>query len=90
LIIPIDDKLRVRGTPDCWQLEKLKTPKTGKNVDQERWEAFKYYTTLGRALSEAAQREIRVHPAIGVTESLAAAEQVVAKYAAIFDQAVGK
>jgi hypothetical protein len=32
MIIPIDDKCRVKGTEMCWQLERLKEYKTGKKA----------------------------------------------------------
>ena len=84
MIIPLSDQLRIEGTENSWQLQRprkdVKTP--------DRWEPFKYYATLRAALSEAAHREIRTDPAVGVDECLRAAERVVAKYAQIFDQAV--
>ena len=80
LIIPLDNKLRIRGTENCWQLEKLKA---------EKWRAFKYFTTLTTALHEAAQREIRVYPANTLTEAFDAVSRVTHKYAQIFAN-VGK
>ena len=84
MIIPLDDKLRIRGTEHCWQLEKLKKIK-----DANEWRAFKYFTTMDNALHEAAQREIRVFPSNTLCEALAACRAVTAKYTQIFD-AVGR
>jgi hypothetical protein len=84
MIIHIDDKTRIRGTEHCWQIETLRKTKDG-----ERWQAIKYYTTLGIALQEAAQREIRLAPATGITEAMDACNRVAEKYSRIFDD-VGK
>ncbi len=81
MIIPLDDGLRIRGTERCWQLEKLKSVK-----GQDEWRPFKYFTTMDNALREAAQRELRLFPANGVSEAIAACEAVTAKYAKIFDE----
>ena len=37
MIIPIDDKCRVKGTETCWQLERLKEYKTGKQAGTSEW-----------------------------------------------------
>ena len=88
MIIPIDDKYRVKGTEMCWQLERLKTYKTGKKAGTAEWAAHKYFTTLESALSEALQREIRTHPAATIPEAIEAVKTALAKYTAIFDQSV--
>ncbi len=77
MIIALSDELRIRGTENCWQLEKLK----GKN----EWRAFKYFTTVDNALHEAAQRELRVYPTQTIAEALDACSRVTQKYAQIFD-----
>ena len=77
LIIPLDEKLRIRGTEHCWQLEKLKS--------ENDWRAFKYFTTVDNALHEAAQRELRLFSTTGLSEALAACRTITAKYARIFD-----
>ena len=77
MIIHLSDKLRIRGTEHCWQLEKLK--------GDDEWRAFKYFTTVDSALHEAAQRELRLSSTTGLSEALAACEAVTAKYAEIFD-----
>ena len=84
MIIPIDEKTRIRGTEYCWQLEKTRTVK-----GEIEWRPFKYFTTFGKALRDAAQREIRTIPAIGFNQAIAACNRVTEKYARIFDD-VGK
>ena len=84
MIINIDDKTRVRGTELCWQIETLRKSK-GVLI----WKPIKYYTTFGMALREAAQREIRTAPAIGITEAIEACNRVTQKYSNLFDD-VGK
>ena len=88
MIIQIDDKLRVRGTEMCWQVERPKLIKSGKDKGKVEWRPFKYHATLAHALSEAAHREIRTHPAETIVEAIEAATRIVAKYTEIFDQAV--
>ena len=84
MIITIDDKTRIRGTEHCWQLEAAKPVKRA-----IEWRPFKYFTTMDKALREAAQREIRLAPATGITEAIEACNSVTEKYARIFDD-VGK
>ena len=81
MIIPLDDKHRIRGTEHCWQLEKIKIVK-----GKIEWRPFKYFKSMDSTLREAAQREIRTFPATGVTEAIAACDQILSKYAEIFDQ----
>lgn len=81
MIIPLGEDLRIRGTEHCWQLEKLRVVR-----GQGEWRPYKYFTTMDNALREAAQRELRMLPANGVAEALAACEAVSAKYATIFDE----
>ena len=77
MILALSDKTRIRGTERAWQLESLKS-------DGE-WRAFKYFTSMDRALHEAAQRDIRTDPAHGITEAINACRRVTQKYAQIFD-----
>ena len=49
MIITIDDKTRIRGTEHCWQLEAAKPVKGA-----IEWRPFKYFTTMDKALREAA------------------------------------
>ena len=84
MIIPIDDKTRIRGTENCWQLEKIKVVK-----GEVEWRPFKYFTSMDNALREAAQREIRTFSSTGLSDAIEACNLVTQKYAQIFDY-VGK
>ncbi len=77
MIIPLDDKTRIRGTDLAWQLESLK--------NNGEWRPTKYFQTIDAALREAAQREIRTFPVTGITEAIDACNRVTQKYAKIFD-----
>ena len=81
MIIELSDKLRIRGTEHCWQLEMLKKAK-GKAT----WRPFKYFPTLTTALHEAAQRELRLFSTNSLSEALAACREVTDKYAKVFDE----
>ena len=83
VIIPINNKLRIRGTEQSWQLERAVTRK-----GVQDWQAFKYFTTLCSAVGEACRREIRTHPANGLTDAIQAVDQIVANYARVFDEAL--
>ena len=80
MIIPLDDQLRIRGTENCWQLERLRNTK-----GESAWKPYKYFTSVDSALHSAAQREIRTHPAQTTAEALDACNRVTHKYAQIFD-----
>ncbi len=82
MIIPLSKKIRIRGTADCWQLERSRLVK-----GQTRWVPFKYFSDLGQAVSAAGQREIRVHSATGLTDALQAIDQIAARYNKLLDDA---
>ncbi len=81
MIIPLDEGLRIRGTEQCWQLEKLKAVK-----GQDEWRAFKFFSSMDSAVHEAAQRDLRLFPTNGVSEAVAACGAVTSKYSKIFDE----
>ena len=81
MIIHLSEKLRIRGTTECWQLESLQ--------NNGKWRPLKYYQSFGHALHEAAQRDIRTDPATGIAEAIDACNRITQKYAQIFDD-VGK
>ena len=85
MLIPINDKLRIRGAEHCWNLEKAITRK-----GQPEWLAYKFFSTLSDAIGEACRREIRLHPATGLTDALQAVDEIVARYARIFDEALNE
>ena len=84
MIIPLSDEIRVRGTVECWQLEKAVTRK-----GQTEWQAFKYFQTAAEAVGEACGREIRLHPATRLTDAIKAVDQIVTKYNCLLDDALG-
>ncbi len=71
MIIELDKTHRIHGTVHCWQLEKIRIVKGEKD-----WYPYKYYTTFGKALSAAAQSELRTSDCEGVVEALEAVEQL--------------
>ena len=84
MIIPLDDKTRIRGTESCWQLEKTKVVK-----GEVEWRPHKYFNSMDKALREAAQREIRTFSSTSLSDAIEACNRVTQKYAQIFDD-VGK
>ncbi len=83
MIIPLSKKIRIRGTADCWQLERSRLVK-----GQTRWEPFKYFSDLGQPVSAAGQREIRLHSARGLKEALQAIDKIAARYNKLLDDAL--
>ncbi len=83
MIIPLSKELRIRGTAECWQLEKAV-----KRKGQTEWQAFKYFSGLGQAVSEACQREIRLHSAASLKDSLEAIDTIAARYSELLDDAL--
>lgn len=75
MIVPIDEKIRIVGTSRAWELQRRRSYKGGK-----RWEPYKWFTTFRCALEEAVHREIRIHPAHGLSEAILAVADVVQKY----------
>ena len=83
MIIPIDKKIRIRGTEHCWQLEK-----SVKRKGQTEWEAFKYFVSLSDAVGAACGREIRLHPANSLNDALQAIDEIAARYSQHLDDAL--
>ena len=83
MIIPLSKKIRIRGTADCWQLEKSRLVK-----GETRWTPFKYFSDLGQAVSAAGQREIRLHPANSLNDALQAIDEIAARYNKLLDDAL--
>lgn len=75
MIIDLDSKTRIAGTESCWELQRLRNYKGGK-----KWEPYKWFTTFRQALAEAVHREIRVHPAIGVSEAILAVAKTIERF----------
>ena len=83
MIIPLDDKMRIRGTEHCWQLERAIVRKGKRD-----WAAFKYFSDLGKAVSEACGREIRLHPAATLTDAIKAIDKIATRYNKLLDDAL--
>ncbi len=83
MIIPLSKKIRIRGTADCWQLERSRLVK-----GQTRWTPFKYFSDLGQAVSAAGQREIRLHSVSGLTDAIKAIDEIAARYNKLLDDAL--
>ena len=84
MIIMLDENYRIAGNEHCWQLEKRKVVK-----GRTEWRPFKYCTTMDNALREAAQREIRTHPAEKLSDAIEACIQITQKYSRFFDEVGG-
>ncbi len=80
MILALSDKLRIRGTTECWQLERLR-----KTKGELAWKPYKYFATVDSALHSAAQRELRDYPTQTLAEAFDACNRVTQKYAQIFD-----
>ena len=80
MIIPLDNKTRIRGTTECWQLESLR--------NDGAWRATQYFQTFGTALRQAAQRDIRLHPASSLSDAIEAVERIAARYNKLLDDAL--
>lgn len=80
MIIQLDNNTRIRGTENCWQLEREHIAKGG-----SQWKARGYFSTFESAVLGAYRREIRTHHAEGLQECLAAAEEALTRYKTILD-----
>ena len=83
MIIPINDEIRIRGTADCWHLQKAV-----KRNRQTEWQAFKYFVSLSGAVGAACGREIRLHSATGLTDAIKAVDQIATRYNELLDDAL--
>ena len=83
MIIPLSKEYRIRGTADCWQLERSRLVK-----EQTRWTPFKYFSDLGQAVSAAVRRDIRLHPAASLNDALQAIDEIAARYNKLLDDAL--
>ena len=85
MIISLDSKNRIRGTEMCWQLERTRMRK-GRVV----WQPYQYFQTFGQALAAAGEREIRTAPIQDLSEAIKAVHQLLPKYSAIVEVAIGE
>ena len=82
MIITLNKDYRIRGTADCWQLERSRLVK-----GRTRWTPYKYFSDLGQAVSAAGQREIRLHPANCLKDAITAINQIAARDSKLLDDA---
>jgi len=75
MIVQLDPKTRIKGTERAWELQHPRN-----RNGEERWEPYKWFTTFRSALDEAVQREIRIHPANGLSEAIEAVSGLVRRY----------
>ena len=75
MIIDIDSKTRIKGTSEAWELQRLRNYK-----GTTKWEPFKWFSTFRQAVAEAVHRDIRTHPAHGLSEAIEAVSDVTQKY----------
>ena len=83
MIVPLSKDYRIRGTEQCWQLERAVVRK-----GKREWAAFKYFSELGKAVSEACRREVRLHSAATLTDAIEAIDQIAARYNKLLDDAL--
>ncbi len=75
MMIQLDSKTRIVGTERAWELQH---PRIRKGV--EVWTPYKWLTSFDSALEEAVHRDIRLHPANGLSEAIEAVSDVVRRY----------
>ncbi len=75
MIVQIDANTRIKGTSRCWELQRQRNYKGG-----TKWAPYKWFTTFRSALEEAVHREIRTHPANGLSEAIEAVSGLVQRY----------
>ena len=75
MIVQLDSKTRIKGTERAWELQHPRN-----RNGEESWEPYKWFTTFRSALEEAVHREIRLHPANGLSEAIDAVSSIVQRY----------
>tara|TARA_R110000782_G_scaffold61706_1_gene127078 strand:- start:953 stop:1231 length:279 start_codon:yes stop_codon:yes gene_type:complete len=59
MIIPIDEKWRIRSDAYCWHVERIGA--FNAKTNKHRWRSLKYLSTLQRALAALARLQIMLH-----------------------------
>jgi len=75
MIVQLDPKTRIKGTERAWELQRTRMRK-----GELTWEPYKWFKSFGSALDEAVHREIRIHPANGLSEAIGAVSGLVQRY----------
>ncbi len=83
MIIQIDPATRIVGTERAWELQQTRT-----RNGEVTWEPYKWFKLFRHALEEAVHRDIRLHPANGLSEAIEAADQITAKFSKLLDDAL--
>jgi len=76
MIVQLDAKTRIQGTERAWELQRPRTRK-----GELTWVPYRWFQSFGCALDEAVHREIRIHPANGLSEAIDAVSSIVQRYA---------
>ena len=77
MIIPIDDKYRVRSDTQCWMIDRI----GGINKDGERvWNAIKFYQNPGNAIKGLANLQIRTTNTETLEDSIEAIQKICDKF----------
>ena len=75
MIVQLDPRTRIKGTERAWELQRARTRK-----GELTWEPYKWFQSFGSALDDAVHREIRIHPANGLSEAIEAVSGLVQRY----------
>ena len=75
MIVQLDPRTRIKGAERAWELQRSRTRK-----GEMTWEPYRWFQSFGSALDEAVQREIRTHPANGLSEAIEAVSGLVHRY----------
>ncbi|VUX54888.1 protein of unknown function [uncultured Woeseiaceae bacterium] len=75
MIVQLDSKTRIVGTERAWALQR---PRIREGT--EVWVPYKWFNSFGSALEKAVHRDIRIHPANGLSEAIEAVSTIVQRY----------
>jgi len=80
MIIPIDEKWRIKSDKYCWHIQSYKgIPTSGKMKGQEHWHSERFYQTLGGAVFGLAELELMTGDTRTLEEALDAVQQLSAR-----------
>ena len=75
MIIPIDDKYRIKSDSNCWAIQSVTTRKDG----TLEWGSKLYYSSFSGALGGLYELKLRLSDAVGLVEAKLAAKQILAE-----------
>ena len=71
MILPIDDKLRIKSDAYQWMIQRYEgIPTKGKFKDIPQWKSVRYYTTLPAAVYGLAEYELMTSDCTTLAEAL--------------------